>query len=275
MHNSKGVISSKENNLLKRVRQLQQAGSKGQKARQENQLAVMEGIHLLQVWQGDTRLESILITPSALANAEITATIDAHCEQCPEVEIQLLDESLWSSISELEHAPQIMGLVRLESPKSTAKNLLGDTVILDAIQDAGNVGTILRTALACHFNQIVCTVGTAHIWSPKVLRAAMGAHRYLTFYEGQSIDAVTSNIGAPLLATTMSAEHSLYSIEERLQKPVAWVFGNEGQGVSPGLLEQATLIRVPQNPQLESLNVASTAAVCLYETLRVRGQFNS
>ena len=275
MHNPKGVISSKENTLLKRIRQLQQAGSKGQKARQESQLAVMDGIHLLQVWQGDPRLQSILITPAALVNTEITAIIDAHCEQCPEVEIQLVDEALWSSISELERAPQMMGLVRLESPKNTSKNLRGDTIILDAIQDAGNVGTILRTALACHFNQIVCTGGTAHIWSPKVLRAAMGAHRYLTFYEGQSIDDVASNIEAPLLATTMTAEHSLYSIEALLQKPVAWVFGNEGQGVSPELSQQATSIRVPQNPKLESLNVASTAAVCLYETLRVRGQFNT
>ncbi|NCV78463.1 MAG: hypothetical protein EBW18_05410 [Burkholderiaceae bacterium] len=103
----------------------------------------------------------------------------------------------------------------------------------------------------------------------------MGAHRYLTFYEGQSIDDVASNIEAPLLATTMTAEHSLYSIEALLQKPVAWVFGNEGQGVSPELSQQATSIRVPQNPKLESLNVASTAAVCLYETLRVRGQFNT
>ncbi len=275
MHNSKGVISSKENNLLKRIRQLQQAGSKGQKARQEYQLAVMDGIHLLQVWQGDPRLRSILITPTALANPEIAAITHIHSEQCPEIEIQLVDESLWSSISELEHAPQIMGLVHLEPQKNTSKNLLGDTIVLDAIQDAGNVGTILRTALACHFNQIVCTVGTAHIWSPKVLRAAMGAHRYLTFYEAQSIDDVTSNIEAPLLATTMTAEDSLYSVEARLQKPVAWVFGNEGQGVSPELLEQATQIRVPQNPQLESLNVASTAAVCLYETLRARGQFNT
>jgi len=275
MHNSKGVISSKENNLLKQIRQLQQAGSRGQKARLEDQLAVMDGIHLLQVWQGDPRLQSILITSTALANTEIAAIIHSHCEQCPEVEIQLVDESLWSSISELEHAPQIMGLVRLESQKNTSKNLLGDVIVLDAIQDAGNVGTILRTALACHFNQIVCTTGTAHIWSPKVLRAAMGAHRYLTFYEGQSIDDVTSNIEAPLLATTMTAEFSLYSIDARLQKPVAWVFGNEGQGVSPELLEQATQIRVPQNPKLESLNVASTAAVCLYETLRARGQFHS
>jgi TrmH family RNA methyltransferase len=275
MHNPKGVISSKENTLLKRIRQLQQVGSKGQKARHEHQLAVMDGIHLLQVWQGDPRLQSIVITQGALANTEIAHIIHTHCEQCPEAEIQLVDEVLWPSISELECAPQIMGLVRLELLKNTSKNLLGDTIVLDAVQDAGNVGTILRTALACHFYQIVCTVGTAHIWSPKVIRAAMGAHRYLTFYEAQSVDEVTSNIEAPLLATAMTAERSLYSMQALLQKPVAWVFGNEGQGVSPELSQQATSIRVPQNPKLESLNVASTAAVCLYETLRVRGQFNT
>lgn len=271
----KTVISSKENSLLKRIRQLQHAGSKGQKARDEDRLAVLDGIHLLQVWQGDPRLECIVTTQEALANVEIAAIIQAHCQECPAAEVQLVDESLWTTISELEHAPQIMGLIRLEPPKNSSKNRMGDMIVLDAIQDAGNVGTILRTALACHFSQIVCTVGTAHIWSPKVIRAAMGAHRYLTFYEAQTINDVISNIEAPLLATTMNAKHSLYSIQAHLQKPVAWVFGNEGQGVSPELLQHATPIRVPQNPKLESLNVASTAAVCLYETLRARGEFNS
>ncbi|NDA17342.1 MAG: ribonuclease HII [Burkholderiaceae bacterium] len=234
----------------------------------------MQILHL-QFPQYGFNQHSIVITQGALAKTEIAHIIHKHCEQCPEAEIQLVDEVLWPSISELECAPQIMGLVRLEPLKNTSKNLLGDTIILDAVQDAGNVGTILRTALACHFYQIVCTVGTAHIWSPKVIRAAMGAHRYLTFYEAQSVDEVTSNIEAPLLATAMTAERSLYSMEALLQKPVAWVFGNEGQGVSPELSQQATSIRVPQNPKLESLNVASTAAVCLYETLRVRGQFNT
>jgi len=143
-------------------------------------------------------------------------------------------------------------------------------LILEAIQDAGNVGTILRTALATHFRQVICTTGTAHIWSPKVLRAAMGAHRHLYFYEGWSANDVASNIESSLLATTMDAKDNLYSISKTLSKPVAWIFGNEGQGVSSDLLAQAQQVRIPQNSEIESLNVATAAAVCLYETLRVR-----
>lgn len=268
------TISSKENSLLKRVRELQQAGSKGQKARNEYQLAVLDGIHLLQVWQGDSRLELILTTQTAQKNPEIAAIMMNHLKQCPHTEIQFVEEALWSSLSELKNAPQIIGLVRFDQAKNTAKNWIGDTVVLDAIQDAGNVGSILRTALACDFKQVVCTIGTAHIWSPKVLRAAMGAHRYLTFYEAQTIDDVTSNIEALLLTTVASAEQSLYTIEKDLQRPVCWVFGNEGQGVSAQLLQQSIQIQIPQNHELESLNVASAAAVCLYETLRARGRFN-
>jgi len=269
------VITSKDNRLLKRIRGLQQAGNAGQKARYEDRLAVIDGIHLLQVWQGDPRLQLILTTQEAQTNSEITAIIANHCEQCPETELQFVDESLWSSVSALEHAPQMIGLVRIDPKKNITQRMIGDAIVLDAIQDAGNVGTILRTALACDFNQIVCTTGTAHIWSPKVIRAAMGAHRYLTFYEAQGINDVMSNIEAPLLATTMNAEHSLYSIGTQLQKSVAWVFGNEGQGVSPELLGKAMNVRIPQDSKLESLNVASAAAICLYETLRARGQFNS
>jgi len=124
--------------------------------------------------------------------------------------------------------------------------------------------------LACHFKQIICTIGTAHVWSPKVLRAAMGAHRYLQLYEGWSMNDVVSNIEAPLLATTMLAKDDLYSIANSLKNPVAWIFGNEGQGVSEDLLVQAKQIRIPQNPEIDSLNVATAAAVCLYETIRVR-----
>jgi TrmH family RNA methyltransferase len=268
------VIYSKDNALLKRVRQLQHAGSKGQRARLEYMQAVLDGIHLLQTWQGDPRLHCILSTLDAQAIPEITQLIGEHLEQCPDTQLQFIDASLWSSISELENAPQMMAIIDLNKQVATGKNIAGDTIILDSIQDAGNVGTILRTALACKFTQIVCTTGTAHIWSPKVLRAAMGAHRYLTFYEAQTIDDVLSNIEAPLVATTMTAQQSLYAAEPILQKPVAWIFGNEGQGVAQELITHALQIRVPQNPQLESLNVATTAAVCLFETLRVRGTFD-
>jgi TrmH family RNA methyltransferase len=264
------VIHSRDNALLKRIRQLQLSGSKGQKARVEQQQAVLDGIHVMQTWLGDTRLHSFITSPSAQTYPEITTLMERHFEQCPNTQIHWVDETLWSSISELENAPHIMGLIKLEQPKVGHQTIKGDVLILDAIQDAGNVGTILRTALATHFRQVICTTGTAHIWSPKVLRAAMGAHRHLHFYEGWSANDVACNIESSLLATTMDAKDDLYSISKTLSKPVAWIFGNEGQGVSSDLLAQAQQVRIPQNSEIESLNVATAAAVCLYETLRVR-----
>ena len=264
------VIYSRDNALLKRIRQLQISGSKGQKARVEQQHAVLDGIHLMQTWSGDARLDSLITSKSAQSHPEIANLIGQHLEVCPNTQVHWVDETLWESISELENAPQIMGLLELELTKPNSKTITGDVLILDAIQDAGNVGTILRTALATDFKQIVCTTGTAHIWSPKVLRAAMGAHRHLHFYEGWSVNDVASNIESSLLATTMDAKDDLYSIGKILNAPVAWIFGNEGQGVSGDLLAQAKQIRIPQNPQIESLNVATAAAVCLYETVRAR-----
>lgn len=263
-------IYSRDNALLKRIRQLQLAGAKGQKARMEQQHAVLESIHVLQVWVGDPRLVSLITSQAGESHAEITDLIHQHLELCPNTQVYWVDETLWSSISELEHAPQIMGLLSLPPDKPHSKIVTGDVLVLDAIQDAGNVGTMLRTALASNFKQIVTTVGTAHLWSPKVLRAAMGAHRHLKFYEGWSVHAVASNIEAPLITTTMDAQENLYAISKMLKEPVAWVFGNEGQGISADLLAQAKQIRIPQNPEIESLNVATASAVCLYETLRVR-----
>lgn len=264
------VIHSRDNALLKRIRQLQLLGSKGQKARVEYGQAVIDGIHVLQVWSGDIRLRSLITSKSAQTHQEIKDLIGQHLERCPNTQVHWVDEALWSSITELDNAPQIMGLIDLEQAKTNQKIITGDALVLDGIQDAGNVGTILRTALACHFKQIICTIGTAHVWSPKVLRAAMGAHRYLRLYEGWSMNDVVSNIEAPLLATTLLAKDDLYSIANSLKNPVAWVFGNEGQGVSEDLLAEAKQIRIPQNPEIDSLNVATAAAVCLYETIRVR-----
>lgn len=264
------VIYSRDNTLLKRVRQLQLTGSRGQKARMEHGQAVIDGIHLLQVWSGDAHLRSFITSKSAQTHQEIKDLIEQHLESCPNTQVHWVDEALWSSITELDKSPQIMGLLELEQVKTSNKIITGDVLVLDAIQDAGNVGTILRTAVACHFKQIVCTIGTAHLWSPKVLRAAMGAHRYLRLYEGWSMNDVVSNVETPLLATTMLAKEDLYSITNTLKNPVAWVFGNEGQGVSEDLLAQAKQIRIPQNPEIDSLNVATAAAVCLYETIRAR-----
>ena len=140
--------------------------------------------------------------------------------------------------------------------------------MLDRVQDAGNVGTMLRSAAAFGFNQVIALAGSAGLWSPKVLRAGMGAHFALQLVEGVD-DATLAGLGQPLLAADPHAALALHDCD--LPWPCAWLFGHEGQGVSASLLSQcAHALRIPQPGGEESLNVAAAAAVCMYESMRQR-----
>jgi TrmH family RNA methyltransferase len=268
------LITSKDNPLFKEVRLLQATGSKGQKARLTNGQALLEGIHLVQTWVGDSALKILLTSEVGLRNLEISRAVYEHLEICPDTKVYQLDSALWDLLSDLVNAPHIAGLLdlpesTLATPQSIA-TLEGDVLILDRVQDTGNVGSILRTAAAAGFTQVIALSGCAHLWSTKVLRAGMGAHRLLELYEGWSNQQVLSAVTAPLLAATADAEQDLYSLKKELLHPVAWVMGSEGQGVSDDLLAQAKGISIPIDPRVESLNVSTAAAICLFETVRVR-----
>ena len=175
-------------------------------------------------------------------------------------------------------AALMAGLSTLESPAPLGFALpwigageldaAAPSVVLDRLQDAGNVGNILRSASAFGFTQVVAIKGTAALWSPKVLRAGMGAHFALRLVEVADGDALAA-LQVPMLATSSHAARSLNEVT--LPWPCAWVLGHEGQGVSAGLVQRCTeSLRIPQPGGEESLNVAAAAAVCLYESARQR-----
>ena len=142
------------------------------------------------------------------------------------------------------------------------------TVVLDRVQDAGNVGSILRSASAFGFRQVAALKGSAALWAPKVLRAGMGAHFALDLVEGLALDDLHA-LDVPLLVTSSHAGDFLH--RAALPWPCAWVLGHEGQGVSPALEAQAALrIRIAQPGGEESLNVAAAAAICLHASGAVR-----
>jgi TrmH family RNA methyltransferase len=149
-------------------------------------------------------------------------------------------------------------------PWSMPGNILPScsSVILDRVQDAGNVGSILRSASAFGFTQVLALTGTAALWSPKVLRAGMGAHFALRLHEGlEPVDLAALQL--PLLVTSSHDGMALAKVQ--LAAPCAWVFGHEGQGVCPELLKEAAQrIRIAQPGGEESLNVAAAAAICLH-----------
>ena len=269
-------ISSRDNPLFKELRALQATGSKGQKARLSSGRVLLEGIHIVQAWASDPALAVLITSDVGIANHEIDTLVRQHCAACPDTRVIHLDAGLWGELSELANAPQIAGLLSLpesvtQTKPSNQDALTGDVLVLDRIQDAGNVGAMLRTAAAAGVVDVVAISGCAHLWSSKVLRAGMGAHRALRLHEGWSTEQAIERITAPLFLASAHSETSLYALDQQLRQPVAWVFGSEGQGISHGFLMHGKAISIPMHSKVESLNVATAAAVCLFETVRVRG----
>lgn len=268
-------ISSRDNPLFKEIRALQATGSKGQKARLTSGRVLLEGIHVVQAWVSDPALGILITSDIGIANPEIDTLVREHCAACPDTRVIHLDAGLWAELSELANAPQIAGLLSLPDSliqinSSNQDAIKGDVLVLDRIQDAGNVGAMLRTAAAAGFIDVVAISGCAHLWSSKVLRAGMGAHRNLRLHEGWSTEQAIERIEVPLLLATADGKTSLYALGQQLRKPIAWVFGSEGQGIGHGFLMHGNAVSIPMHSQVESLNVATAAAVCLFETVRVR-----
>lgn len=172
----------------------------------------------------------------------------------------VLADPLFAGLSSLE-SPARMGFV-LDLPAPPPLQPDAPTVVLDGLQDAGNVGAVLRSAAAFGFTQVLAIKGTAALWSPKVLRAGMGAHFGLRLREGLEPQEVAA-LAVPLLATSSHQGDWLH--RSTLPWPCAWVLGHEGQGVSPELAALAgRWLRIAQPGGEESLNVAAAAAICLH-----------
>lgn len=176
----------------------------------------------------------------------------------------VIPDALFADLSGLE-SPASMGFV-FDLPPPLGLRTLAASVILDRVQDAGNVGAILRSASAFGFKQVIALKGTAALWSPKVLRAGMGAHWGLQLIEGMSLSDL-SVLELPVLVTSSHRGSFLHQLlkSEALPMPCAWAMGHEGQGVSAELEALATLhVRIAQPGGEESLNVATAAAICLH-----------
>ena len=172
----------------------------------------------------------------------------------------VVPDALFAQISTLE-SPAGMGFV-IDLPAKQPLNPAAASIILDRVQDAGNVGSILRSAAAFGFGQVIALKGTAALWSPKVLRAGMGAHFGLQLLEDVEPDALAS-LGVPMVVTS-SHEGGVLG-QTMLPMPCAWVMGHEGQGVSELLMAKAAVkVRIAQPGGEESLNVAAAAAICLH-----------
>jgi len=187
----------------------------------------------------------------------------AQYAQAAEKNVVIADR-VFADLSGLE-SPARLGFV-FDLPLAIALQPGVASVILDRVQDAGNVGSILRSASAFGFKQIIAIKGTAALWSPKVLRAGMGAHWGLQLIESASLSDL-AGLAVPIVVT--SSHHGSFLQQalanKELLMPCAWALGHEGQGVSAELEGLARLqVRIAQPGGEESLNVAAAAAICLH-----------
>ena len=251
-------ITSRENPFLKELRKLSTESTAYRKAGR----VWLEGDHLCSA--------ALLrgIKPAVAVFSESFLPLAGVFTDSPAikniVKMVVISDKLWQDISGLE-SPAKMGFV-VDLPTSVQLLPSAATVILDRVQDAGNVGSILRSAAAFGFKQVIALKGSAALWSPKVLRAGMGAHFGLQLMEAASLDDVAA-LTVPLVVTSSHQGDFLQNLmrNQELPNPCAWVMGHEGQGVCAELLVQAAIsVRIGQPGGEESLNVAAAAAICLH-----------
>jgi len=249
-------ITSRDNALLVRLRKLARHSGDYRKQGQ----VLLEGEHLCQAWaeRGGAKALHAVMAESAWEEGRFLELADAAAATA------IVADAVMAELGTLETAAPIAFVVPLPAPPAICAG--APSVVLDRIQDAGNAGSILRSAAAFGFAQVIAVRGSVALWSPKVLRAGMGAHFGLGLVEGVDEDALEA-LGVPCLGTGSRAPHSL--AEAALPWPAAWIFGNEGEGMGGSLAGRcAMLLRIPQPGGEESLNVAAAAAVCLYESMR-------
>jgi TrmH family RNA methyltransferase len=248
-------IASRHNELFRSLRRLLGDPSE---ARRRGE-AWIEGDHLCRALLARGRQpRRAVITESGWADAGLASLA------CAAPEVIRIPDAAMRDLSGLESPTPVGFLIAIdESPRPQPGRR---TVVLDRLQDPGNVGSLLRTAAAMGFAQVLALEGTVALWSPKVLRAGMGAHFGMALAEAVSWDAVAA-LGLPVVGTHLREATWLH--ETPLPDPLAWVFGHEGQGLAEKVAAACDLrVRIPQPGGEESMNVAAAAAVCLYESAR-------
>jgi TrmH family RNA methyltransferase len=258
-------ITSRDNALYKALARL----ASSSRARREQGAALLDGPHLLAAFRASGGIaETLVASETGYGRSEIRALFD----DSPARTRCILSDRLFDSLAQVATPTGILAVVR--TPTAAAPPAQLETcLLLEGLQDPGNLGSILRTAVAAEIRQVFLGVGCAFAWSPKVLRAGQGAQFALSIYESAALAPLAARFPGTVVATDPHAAANLFELD--LTGPVAWVFGSEGAGVSDDLGTRATVrARIPMPGPAESLNVAAAAAICLFEQVRQRSLQN-
>ena len=261
------LITSKDNAQVKALKRLLQ------QAKRSDALMAVEGVHAAQLLlkhslAHDAWIEKVWVGQSALEDPEIDELLQTVVAR--NIKVLELDDAIFREVSSLEQGVSIIFEVQRPHVNDLAGwNSTVNVMMLDGIQDPGNMGSILRSCAAAGVREVWLNAACVNPYAPKVLRAGVGAHFGLTIRENMDLlDALAQlkKAQVTICATSSYAEQSIYQTE--LKAPIAWLMGNEGAGVQADLLQQADVLLTIPMVLGESLNVAAATAICLFEMLR-------
>lgn len=254
-------ITSPENPRFRALRQLVESS----RERRKSGLSVLDGAHLVSAYRDCGGVpEQVVVSDSGVKSPEIAGMLRGLAP----LEPLLLGDGLFRRVSPVVTPTGIMAVVKTPRPQPVPGDL-DACIMLEGLQDPGNLGSILRSAAAAGIRHVLLSEDAVHAWSPRVLRAGMGAHFLLRIYEQTDLLATARAFRGRVVATVRRSALSVYQSD--LTGRVALLFGNEGSGLSPELRAAAQAeISIPMPGRVESLNVAAAVAVCLFERVRQR-----
>lgn len=252
------AIRSRDNPVYKELLAL--AGDR--RARRQSGRALLDGPHLLQSGLDAGAVFRRLAFSETAAAGELAAWI----RRLPDAPACVLPDALFNALAPVDTPVGVLGVIDI--PAASHARPENCVVLLENIQDPGNLGAILRVAAAAGADAVHLSQGCCEAWSPKCLRGGQGAHFLLAIHENADLPALARDFGGPVYAASLGATAALFDLD--LRGPVGFAFGNEGAGLSPQLCAAARPFIIPMPGKVESLNVATAAAICLFERVRQR-----
>ncbi len=257
-------ITSAHNPTLKLARKLLKSG----RERERSGMILLDGIHLVSDYAKRFGLSGavILLDEAATRTAEINAVLAGVATDTKRCEVAT---SAFRALSPVDTPTGIVALC----PRPMVTNGLEQpdfNLLLDGIQDPGNLGSILRTAAATGVDSVILSATCADAWSPRCLRGGMGAQFTLPVSKVPNVGAVASGFAGRVIAT--SSHQGLALMDADLSGPALVMFGGEGTGLQPELIAIAdATLRIPLRSDIESLNVGAAVAMTCYERMRQAG----
>ncbi len=249
-------ITSRDNAIFKQLKKL----AENKKERSKVGKTLLDGVHLIETYQQAFGEPTMLIIPEGKSTDEASSLI----QQLEDVDTMMVPTLMFAELTPVASSTGILALIN--TPEMAVPETVNFALMLEDIQDPGNLGSILRTALGAGVDAVYLSKGCTDVWSPKCLRGGQGAQFYLPTIENADLIEQLATFDGLSYAMALGGA-SLY--QQNLTTPSAFVIGNEGAGLSDALIQASShQVSIPMQPSLESLNAAAATAICLFERKR-------